>query len=71
MLGRIAKLLDFKPSTPNNKPAGVLFDHGTSVPADGTAGYATGCLFQKTNGGANTSLYVNEGSVTACDFNAK
>lgn len=50
---------------------GVLAAYGTTVPTDGTAGYATGCTFQKTNGGANTSLYINEGSATSCDFNAK
>lgn len=71
MLGRVAELLGFKPRTPSSKPAGFLFAHGTTVPTDGTAGYATGCVFQKTNGGANTSLYVNEGSATSCDFNAK
>lgn len=44
--------------------------YGTVVPTDGTAGYLTGCLFAHTDGGAGTSLYVNEGSATSCDFNA-
>ncbi len=49
---------------------GLLMAAGATVPADTTAGYETGCLFQHTDGGDGTSLYVNEGSVTSCDFNA-
>lgn len=49
---------------------GVLGAYGTIVPVDGTAGYITGAIFKKTDGGANTSAYVNEGSVTSSDFNA-
>lgn len=72
MLARIADLLGFKPRTPSAPPGGFLFASGASAPADGTAGYAGGCLFQRCSGnGANTSLYVNEGSATSCDFNAK
>lgn len=40
------------------------------IPADGTAGYAAGCILQVRNGSAGTVLYVNEGSKTSCDFNA-
>ena len=69
MLDRIAKLLRIKP--PAVEPEGLLLASGDDVPADGTAGYQTGCLFQHTDGGVGTSLYVNEGSVTSCDFNAK
>ena len=43
---------------------------GTTVPSDASSGYATGCLFMKTDGGAGTSLYVNEGSATSSDFDA-
>jgi len=43
---------------------------GTTVPANATAGYGTGCLFFKSNGGAGTSLYVNEGTSTSCLFNS-
>jgi hypothetical protein len=43
---------------------------GTSVPGDTEAGYATGCLFLKTDGGAATSLWVNEGSASSANFNA-
>ena len=50
---------------------GVLAAYGTTVPSDGATGYATGCTLQHTDGGANTSLYVNEGSATSADLNAK
>lgn len=50
---------------------GILRAWGDTVPADGTAGYATGCIFHHTDGGANTALYVNEGTIDSCDFNAK
>lgn len=51
-------------------PKGVLDAYGDTVPSDGADGYLTGCLFRHTDGGAGTSLYVNEGSVTSADFNA-
>lgn len=70
MIGRIAKLLGFKPSEPANKPEGFLFYAGPTVPTDGTAGYATGCLFQHTDGGAGTALYCNEGTLASCNFDA-
>jgi len=43
---------------------------GTSVPSDDDAGYATGCLYLKLDGGDATSLYVNEGDEDNADFNA-
>lgn len=43
--------------------------HGATVPG-AVAGYAVGCLFQHTDGGDGTALYVNEGTITAADFNA-
>ena len=49
---------------------GKILDFGNTVPTDGAAGYATGCLFLHTDGGDGTSLYVNEGSSTTADFNA-
>ncbi len=66
MIQRLCKLLKIQPPAPNE---GLLFASGTAVPSDGTYGYQIGCLFQHTDGGANTSLYVNEGSLTSCDFN--
>ncbi len=49
---------------------GVLDAYGTVVPIGGTAGYVTGATFKQTDGGADTSLFVNEGSVTSCNFTA-
>jgi hypothetical protein len=49
---------------------GLLSLSGATVPTDGTDGYQTGCIFQHTDGSAEGALYVNEGSVTSCDFNA-
>lgn len=53
--------------TPNS---GILLAYGTTVPADASTGYATGCLFIHTDGGENTAVYVNDGSKTSSDFNA-
>lgn len=50
---------------------GIMDAYGDTVPTDGSTGYATGCIFRKTDGGAGTSLYVNEGTLTSSDFNAK
>ncbi len=43
---------------------------GVNVPADGSGGYAAGCLFIKTNGGATTNLYKNDGTVLSSQFSA-
>lgn len=66
MLARIASLL--RVGVPDQHESGLLRDSGPEVPADGTAGYATGCLFQHTDGGNGTALYVNEGDTESCDF---
>ncbi len=68
MKQRVASLLNQTPTSVET--TGLFHHHGTTVPADGATGYAGGCLFAKTDGGAGTSLYVNEGSVTSADFNA-
>lgn len=48
------------------------FQVGATVPTDGTAGYAPGDIFIKNvSNGIGSTLYVNEGSDTSCDFNAK
>jgi hypothetical protein len=67
MISRIASL--FKMEVPD-LDSGLLFASGDTVPTDGASGYQTGCLFQHTDGGDGTALYVNEGTVTSCDFNA-
>jgi hypothetical protein len=41
---------------------------GKTLPTDALAGYAPACLFQHTDGGAGSALYVNEGTATSCDF---
>jgi len=68
MIGRIASLLKQEP--PSNAVTGLLIAHGDTVPADASTGYETGCLFQHTDGGDGTALYVNEGTVASADFNA-
>lgn len=42
---------------------------GTTVPTDGDAGYAKGCIFVDTDASLGSILYLNEGSETSCDFN--
>lgn len=49
---------------------GILFDWGTTVPTAGRADYAPGAIFQKIDGSADTVMYVNEGTLTSCDFQA-
>jgi hypothetical protein len=68
MKGRTSEIL--RMTAPENQVTGLLFSHGTTVPADGAAGFETGCLFQKTDGGNGTALFVNEGTAASADFNA-
>ena len=49
---------------------GKILDFGNDVPSDGVSGFATGCLFCKTNGGNATALHVNEGTAASANFNA-
>jgi len=42
---------------------------GATIPTDGSAGFAVGATWIDTDSGASTTFYVNEGSVTSCDFN--
>ncbi len=49
---------------------GISRQRGTSVPVDGTIGYAAGCIYIKTDGGASTTLYVNNGTPASCAFKA-
>jgi hypothetical protein len=68
MIERVCSLLRISP--PAREDSGLLFASGDTVPTDASSGYQTGCLFQHTDGGDGTSLYVNEGTVSSCDFNA-
>ncbi len=47
---------------------GTILAYGNSVPADGTAGYSTGCLFLHIDGGPAQAAYVNEGTAQSCNF---
>lgn len=49
---------------------GITMAAGTTVPSDGAAGYAPGCIFQHLDGAAGTVIYVNEGTNASADFNA-
>lgn len=65
MQQRVASLI--KSEVPDNNE-GLLSASGSTVPADGSTGYQTGCTFKHTDGGAGTAFYVNEGSVTSSAF---
>ena len=67
MKSRIAKLLRFQ--EPKIEPRGLLFGSGITVPSSAD-GWQVGAVFQHTDGGAGTALYVNEGSITSSSFNA-
>lgn len=41
----------------------------SAVPTDASSGYAKGCLCIQTDGAAGSTMYINEGSATSCDFN--
>lgn len=53
-----------------NEDGYIFFAMGATVPVNAGAGYLRGCLFLHTDGALGDSLYINEGSVTSCDFNA-
>lgn len=67
MIERICSLLKVK--RPSEEP-GLRMASGTEVPTAGEKGYATGCIFQHTDGGAGDALYVNTGTVDSCSFTA-
>lgn len=48
----------------------ITLAKGTTVPANGTTGYMTGCIFQKTNGSSGTAIYINEGTTSSAAFKA-
>lgn len=45
-----------------------VFAEGTTVPTDGTSGYAPGCLFLDVDAAAGANLFVNNGTTTSCLF---
>ncbi len=66
----MTNLFDYLGNALKDPDGNIAFARGSSVPADTTAGYAIGCLFQYTGGGVGTAMYINEGTTTSCDFNA-
>ena len=52
-----------------NPQGHILEAYGTTVPADASTGYSTGCVFKHTDGGAGTATYQNEGTSASADFN--
>lgn len=66
MLGRLQALM--RHSRENPQTDGKLIVAGVTVPTDATAGYQAGCLYQKTDGGVGSSLYINHGSLSSCLF---
>ena len=52
-----------------NQEGDILLAAGTTVPTTGTAGYAKGALFIKTDADyGKKGLYENQGTVDACNF---
>lgn len=49
---------------------GILYAAGTTVPADASADYAPGCIFQDTDASAGSTLYINNGTATSSAFDA-
>ena len=48
---------------------GILDCYGTTMPGDGSVGYAPGCLFRRVDGTDGSALYLNEGTAASSDFN--
>ena len=42
---------------------------GSTIPTNGTAGFAVGSIWTDTDGGVGATFYINEGTTTSCDFN--
>jgi hypothetical protein len=50
---------------------GVTMAAGNTVPADATAGYSKGCIYQHLDAStAATTIYVNTGTVSSATFRA-
>lgn len=41
----------------------------STVPTDGSAGWGRGAIVKDRDGAAGAQVYINEGTVTSCDFN--
>ena len=71
MTGRFMLVATVPETVSGTEYEGRIYVRGTTVPTDADEGYAQGCQFIKTDGGAGTTLYINEGTAASCDFNAK
>lgn len=49
---------------------GIMMAAGITKPTDGTIGYANGCIFIDQDASAGATLFINEGTITSCDFNS-
>ena len=47
----------------------VMKCYGTTKPTDGTAGFAVGAIWTDSDSGVGSTFYINEGSISSCDFN--
>ena len=45
-----------------------MISHGLTVPTDAMPGYPPGSIFIHTDGSGRTSIYINQGSLTSCNF---
>jgi lysophospholipase L1-like esterase len=62
-------LFRYKEYSPRTIPElGIVNDLGDTIPIAGTAGYSKSCVFQHISGSGLALLYVNAGTVGACDF---
>lgn len=66
MLQRICSLLRIRPPLTENK--GLLSGSGAVIPNDGSSGWQTAAVFQKTNGTADSALYMNVGTIESSAF---
>lgn len=41
----------------------------STVPTDGTGGWGRGAIVKDRDGSAGSQVYINEGTITSCDFN--
>ncbi len=54
-----------------NASGHIIKQYGSTVPTDGTAGYAVGCEFHHTDGsGIDDMLYINVGTTASCNFDS-
>jgi hypothetical protein len=66
----IQQYADAKGAIIEKPGVGILLAAGTTVPTDGTAGFAPGCVFIDEDSTTDGSMvFINEGTSSSCDFN--